>query len=252
MLVLTIVGCQNYDDQFDDLNNKITSLASQVGELSGLSAAIQAVGDRVTALESATAQELAEILGEVSGLQAQLASIETVTAEVDDLNNEVDMILGKLNELLEQAAVINQDVVITSVAQLEYVESLMALDPTEDNSFVAGDGADATRQYILSGNLTVDAEFTTTSTATAADLQTRLDNVLDRIATVIAPDGGTGVRLDSGPSATAGVALDLAAMSFVQGPVVLEGANAIAVDNLAALNCNSYNWTRWCCCISWT
>ena len=87
---LTIVGCQNYDDQFDDLNNKITSLATQVGELSGLSAAIQAVGDRVTALESATAQELAEILGEVSGLQAQLASIETVTAEVDDLNNEVD------------------------------------------------------------------------------------------------------------------------------------------------------------------
>ena len=54
--VLTIVGCQNYDDQFDDLNNKITSLASQVSELSGLSAAIQAVGDRVTALESATAQ----------------------------------------------------------------------------------------------------------------------------------------------------------------------------------------------------
>ena len=235
VVALTIVGCQNYDDQFDDLNNKITSLASQVGELSGLSAAIQAVGDRVTALESATAQELASILGEVSGLQAQLASIETVTAEVDDLNNEVDMILGKLNELLEQAAVINQDVVITSVAQLEYVESLMALDPTEDNSFVAGDGADATRQYILSGNLTVDAEFTTTSTATAADLQTRLDNVLDRIATVIAPDGGSGVRLDSGPSATAGVALDIESLSFVQGAVVLEGANAIAVDNLAAL-----------------
>ena len=232
---LTIVGCQNYDDQFDDLNNKITSLATQVSELSGLSAAIQAVGDRVTALESATAQELAEILGEVSGLQAQLSSIETVTAEVDDLNNEVDMILGKLNELLEQAAVINQDVVITSVAQLEYVESLMALDPSEDNTFVDGDGADATRQYILSGNLTVDAEFTTTSTATAADLQTRLDNVLDRIATVIAPDGGTGVRLDSGPSATAGIALDLAAMSFVQGPVTLEGANDIAIDNLAAL-----------------
>ena len=111
----------------------------------------------------------------------------------------------------------------------------MALDPTEDNSFVAGDGADATRQYILSGNLTVDAEFTTTSTATAADLQTRLDNVLDRIATVIAPDGGSGVRLDSGPSATAGVALDIESLSFVQGAVVFEGANAIAVDNLAAL-----------------
>ena len=76
-------------------------------------------------------------------------------------------------------------------------------------------------------------------------LQTRVDNVLDRFASVIAPDGGTGVRLDSGPSATAGVALDLAAMSFVQGPVVLEGANAIAVDNLAALLKHSYNWSRW-------
>ena len=39
----------------DDLNNKITTLASQVGELSGLSAAVQAVSDRVTALEGSAA-----------------------------------------------------------------------------------------------------------------------------------------------------------------------------------------------------
>ena len=60
VVALTIVGCQNYDDQFDDLNNKITSLASQVGELSGLSAAVQAVGDRVTALESATCSDVSK------------------------------------------------------------------------------------------------------------------------------------------------------------------------------------------------
>ena len=77
------------------------------------------------------------------------------------------MILGKLNELLEQAAVINQDIVITSAAQLEYVESLMALDPSEDNTFVDGDGERCKRQYILSGNLTVDATFTTTDNITA-------------------------------------------------------------------------------------
>ena len=54
---LTIVGCQNYDDQFDDLNNKITSLATQVVN-SQVYLPHQAVDDRVTALESATAQDL--------------------------------------------------------------------------------------------------------------------------------------------------------------------------------------------------
>ena len=229
---LTIVGCQNYDDQFDDLNNKITSLASQVGELSGLSAAVQAVGDRVTALESATAQELAEILGEVSGLQAQLASIETVTQEVDDLNNEVDEILGMLNELLEQAAVINQDIVITSAAQLDYVESLMAIDPTDDvdDTF----DSETTRQYILSGNLTIDAAFAASASDTT--LATRLDNVIDRFATVISPDGGSGVTISSGDKKDNSVALTLDALSFVQGDVHISGYASIGIDALAAIS----------------
>jgi prefoldin subunit 5 len=223
---LTIVGCQNYDDQFDDLNRQITGLATQVGELSGLSAQVQAVGDRVTALESATAQELAEILGEVSGLQAQLASIETVSEEVDNLNEEVDDIIAALNELLEQASIIQQDIVITSTAQLEYVENLMGLDAAADNTFVA----DESREYIVSGNITVDAEF-----VEDAAIGTRLNNVLARIASVITPDDGTGVRLDSGSSATAGTALVMTSMAFVQGGVSLEGANAIDTSALAAL-----------------
>ena len=58
VVALTIVGCQNYDDQFDDLNNKITTLTSQVSELSGLSASIQAVSDRIAALEGSMLLQL--------------------------------------------------------------------------------------------------------------------------------------------------------------------------------------------------
>ena len=58
---------------------------------------------------------------------------------------------------------------------------------------------------------------------------------MSRIASVIAPDGGSGVNLDSGSSATKGIALTMSSMAFVQGAVTLSGANAVGVDKLAAL-----------------
>ena len=223
---LTVVGCQNYDDQFDDLNQKIAALSGEISSLSGVSAAVADLATKVANLESATAGDLADVLAEVAGLQASLAALEAVGEEVDNLNQEVDDIIAALNELLEQASIIQQDIVITSTAQLEYVENLMGLDAAADNTFVA----DESREYIVSGNITVDAEF-----VEDAAIATRLNNVLARIASVITPDDGTGVRLDSGSSATAGAALVMTSMAFVQGAVSLEGANAIDASALAAL-----------------
>jgi hypothetical protein len=223
---LTVVGCQNYDDQFDDLNTKIAALSGEISSLSGVSAAVADLATKVANLESATAGELADILAEVAGLQASLAELESIGREVDDLDAEVEEIITALNELLEQASIIQQDIVITSTAQLEYVENLMGLDAAADNTFVA----DETREYIVSGNITVDAEF-----VEDAAIGTRLNNVLARIASVITPDDGTGVRLDSGSSATAGTALVMTSMAFVQGGVTLIGANAIDASALAAL-----------------
>ena len=223
---LTVVGCQNYDDQFDDLNQKIAALSGEISSLSGVSAAVADLATKVANLESATAGDLADVLAEVAGLQASLAALEAVGEEVDNLNQEVDDIIAALNELLEQASIIQQDIVITSIAQLEYVENLMGLDAEADNTFVA----DESREYIVSGNITVDAQF-----VEEAAIGTRLNNVLARIASVITPDGGTGVTLDSGSAAATGSALTMTSMAFVQGPVTLEGANAIDASALAAL-----------------
>jgi len=231
VIALTIVGCQNYDDQFDDLNKKIATLQTSVNDLDGIQTTIANIMTEIENLKasSASAAELTKVMTEVAALTTSMDEIKAATdygtEEVDDLETEVDEIKAALNELLEQAAVINQDVVIQSEAQLEYVESLMALDKEADNTVT-----EDTRVYIVSGNITVDAEF-----ATTAALATRLNNVLNRVSSVITPDGGSGVTVDSGSSATAGADLSMTSMEFVQGTVTLEGANAIDVSNLAAL-----------------
>jgi uncharacterized protein YoxC len=228
VIALTVVGCQNYDDQFDDLNKKIASLSADVSNLAGISASVTALSDKVTQLQnsSASASDLAEVMAEVSGLQSAIDALNYGTEEVDNLEAEVDEIKANINELLAQASIIQQDIVITSAAQLEYVENLMGLDAADDNTFVA----EQTREYIVSGNITVDAEFVET-----AAMGTRLNDVLARIASVITPDDGTGVTLDSGSAAASGSALSMTSMAFVQGKVTLRGANAIDTDALAAL-----------------
>ena len=232
VIALTVVGCQNYDDQFDELNDKILSLSQSISELDGIRTEVTALGTKLDQLAStsASASDLASVMAEVAALTSTMAEIKAATdygsEEVDDLEAEIDEIKAALNELLAQASIIQQDIVIMSIAQLEYVENLMGLDPAEDNTFVA----DESREYIVSGNITVDAEF-----VEEAAIGTRLNNVLARIASVIIPDGGSGVTLDSGSAAATGSALTMTSMAFVDGPVSLEGANSIDASALAAL-----------------
>ena len=228
VIALTVVGCQNYDDQFDDLNNKISTLASQVGELSGLSAAIQAVSDKVTALEgsSASASDLAEVMADVAELGASLDAIQAATDystdETDSLEAEIDEIRDAVNELLKQASVIQQDIVITSAAQLEYVENLMGLDSSADNSFVPGES----REYILSGMLTVNTTFTSTDTT----MLDRVNAVVDRIASVVM-DAGEVVTLTVAADQT----LTVATLEFIQGGLKITGAGTAGLAALSAL-----------------
>ncbi len=46
---LVFVGCQNYDDQFDDLNAQISALKSQVDGLSSLSSQVASLSGDVSA-----------------------------------------------------------------------------------------------------------------------------------------------------------------------------------------------------------
>lgn len=129
---LTVVGCQNYDDQFDDLNKKIAALSTEVTSLSSVQTAVTALGTKLDNLAGSalTDSDLAGILDEVAAVKAAVDAIDNsaVEAEVADLNAEVDEILEKLGELLSANAVIPGDLVIANLGDLAAAQELIGTE----------------------------------------------------------------------------------------------------------------------------
>ena len=132
VIALTVVGCQNYDDQFDELNKKISDLASDVSDLEGVQTAVSALSDKLDNLANSalTDDDLTAILDEIAVIEGALDGLDAVEAEVLDLENEVDEILEKLGELLSANAVIQGDIIITNTGDLAVVQDLIG---TEDD-----------------------------------------------------------------------------------------------------------------------
>ena len=127
-------------------------------------------------------------------LADDLAGIET---EVADLDAEVDQILEKLNELLTANAVINQNVRITSLAELTLAEDLIKLV-----------------KITLMLQLTDLVVNTTGSSdiALAADID-RLKAVMDKIKVVMKT-----------VTVTTDEALTAAALQYIQGDLDINAA----------------------------
>jgi prefoldin subunit 5 len=183
---LVLVGCQNYDDQFDDLNAQISALKSQVdglsslsgqvsslsGSISGLQAGVNAAQAAATAAgasaDAATAAangidlsglsaSLATLQAEVDAVQASLATAATATA-VAALQTELDAIEADVDELLATSNVYNTSLVISSASTLDAAVAL------------------GNNLNIVNGSVTI-----TQSTTMDA---TKLQSVIDKIFTV--------------------------------------------------------------------
>jgi hypothetical protein len=176
---LVFVGCQNYDDQFDDLNAQISALKSQVdglsslsgqvaslsGSISGLQAGVTAAQNAASAASSAASAidltglsaSLATLQAEVDEVQASLATAATATA-VAALQAELDAIEADVDELLATSNVYNKDLTISSAAGL-------------DAAIALGNNIN-----IVNGTVTI-------SQTTAMDA-TKLQSVIDKIFTV--------------------------------------------------------------------
>ena len=137
---LVFVGCQNYDDQFDDLNAQISALKSQVdglaslsgqvsslsGTISGLQAGVNAAQSAASAASTAASAidlsglsaSLATLQAEVDAVQASLATAATASA-VSALQAEIDAIESDLDELLTSSNIYATDVSVTSAATLD-------------------------------------------------------------------------------------------------------------------------------------
>ena len=200
---LTVVGCQNYDDQFDDLNQKIASLTTTVTDLSSVQTNVALLSDKLDAVANSALSDadLAGILAEVSSVQAEVAAVKTeiaalentdvstIESDLDVLETDVEEIKNKLDDLLASNAVINQSITISSLAELSLAEDLI---PTDE-----GDPT-----VTINGTLTVDN--TGSSDITDASDVARLNAVLGKIKVVMG-----AVDIDT-PSA-----LDAAALQYV-------------------------------------
>jgi len=191
---LVFVGCQNYDDQFDDLNAQISALKSQVDGLSSLSGQVASLSGTISGLQAgvtaaqaaaaaasaaasaiettpatdvsglATAAELtalstslAALQADVDAVQASLASTATAAA-VATLQTEIDAIEADVDELLATSNIYTGDLTISSSSTL-------------DAAVAQGNNIN-----IVNGTVTI--------TQSATMDATKLQSVIDKIFTV--------------------------------------------------------------------
>jgi len=200
---IVFVGCQNYDDQFDDLNAQISALKSQVdglsslsgqvaslsGSISGLQAGVSAAQAAASAASSAASDasaavaaipatdlsgleaSLATLAAEVDAVQASLATAAT-SADIATLQAELDAIEADVDELLATSNVYipaNGTLSVTSSSQLDAAVALgNNLNIINGNvTFTVSTSMDATKiQSVVDKIFTVTGTFTYTASST--------------------------------------------------------------------------------------
>ena len=211
-VVLTVVGCQNYDDQFAALNKDIAAINTAIAGLATVSADVSALKTTISGIQSGVTANGAASSALSSALTAAQTDIDAIEAAVAGVANAADLLAvsnaltavqADVKEILAANSVINQDVTINSVATLEYAESLISTKTDAPT-------------VIVNGNVVVT---TGAAVFTAAELE-RVNLVTAKMATVLKD---LTVSNTATPVATT---VDFGALTFVDQSVDLTGATA--------------------------
>ena len=181
---LVFVGCQNYDDQFDDLNAQISALKSQVDGLSALSGQVSSLSGTISGLQSgiAAAQSAASAANtaasaiDLSGLSASLATLQAevdaieasiattaTAAEVAALQTSLTAVEADLADLLVSNNVYSTAISITDAASMASALALgnkVALMNAAVSITDAATVADADIQTFVNRIKTMNGAFT--------------------------------------------------------------------------------------------
>jgi hypothetical protein len=212
---LVLVGCQNYDDQFDDLNAQISALKSQVdglsalsGQVSSLSGTISGLQAGVTAAQAAANSaaaavdaipatdlsgleaSLATLAAEVDAVQASLATAATASA-VTALQAELDAIEADLDDLLVSNNVYSTAISITDAASMAAALALGNKVALMNNTVTITDAAtvaDADIQTFVNRIKTMNNTFTYDSGSATGFVPT-FDEMVSAKAITLTPAG---------------------------------------------------------------
>ena len=218
-LALTVVGCQNYDDQFAELTSLIEDLQTEVEGIPDVSQSIATLQSTVAAISTAvtngnaanaaanqaTAAGLATVSQTLADLQASLGNVAQA-GDLDAISSTLADVQADVRELLEANAVINQNVVINNSATLDYAETLIATGADDPN-------------VIVNGYVRIN-----TTNLTPAEVD-RVDAIAAKLATIL---GNTGVSAPVGREAltvTGDDAITFTNLAFIDGDYVIDGTD---------------------------
>jgi len=166
---LVVVGCQNYDDQFDNLESQISALASTVAGLSQVQSDLASLAGTVSSLSStvnglgstidtAVSDGLADIQADIAAIEAAVDDVASSEA-VDALQAAVDASQEDLDDLLANSSVFQGNVIINSVSTLDVYSEM------------------GTSLNIVNGYVDIDAK----ADMDTAKLQAVVDNILTTV-----------------------------------------------------------------------
>jgi hypothetical protein len=162
---LLVVGCQNYDDQFDSLESQINALASTVAGLSQVQSDLASLAGTVSSLattvnglgsqiDTAVADGLADITADVEAIEAAVANVAS-SEEVAAISDAVTAAQTDLDELLTSSNFYSGALTVNSPSTLTFALGL-------------GD-----KLAIVNGNVTITAS----PLMDAAGIQEVIDNI---------------------------------------------------------------------------
>ena len=131
---LLVVGCQNYDYQFDGLETQINALASTVAGLSQVQSDLASLAGTVGSLAStvnslgstidtAVADGLTDIQADIDAINSAVADVAS-SEEVSALSDAVAASQEDLDQLLANSSVYQNSILINSVATLDVYYSM--------------------------------------------------------------------------------------------------------------------------------
>ncbi|MDA9893066.1 hypothetical protein N9D50_03635 [Flavobacteriaceae bacterium] len=196
---LLVVGCQNYDDQFTNLESQISALATTVAGLSQVQSDLSTLAGTVNSLQSALSGQIDTALADgLADIDAAIAQLEAATADVattEDVQTITDAVAANqedLEELLAQSSVFQGDLVVSTPAMLQaYWEmgSAVAIINGYVDIDVSSD-MDITKVQDLVNEILVTTEDFAYTAGTGVDTEITFSNLTGTRSLTLDQEGG--------------------------------------------------------------
>ena len=244
-VTLTIVSCQNYDDQFAELTGLVNTLSTEVKGITEVKNSLTTLTSSVATLQTAIGNipdPTANILAITSGLASATTQIDlikgildagiTTPADLAAVNQLISDVQAGVTSLLSKNGNISQSITINSPTTLENAKRIIETGTGTPNG------------YIMSGNLTVNHSLSASVTLTPAQiveanlLTKKIISIVGNVSVKGAVDLSGLVGITGGYDINGAIAPLDASVVNVSGAVTIDGKQgAISTDHiLTALN----------------